>query len=124
MNASEPLLSIDRLRVEFATRNGMARVIDDVSFDLRAGETLGIVGESGSGKTTVGRAVLGLPGLTGGRVRFDGAAVTAAEPCSAHRRCRASRQRDRRGALAQTRPHRSPAGRGPPSRRECHGRRR
>ncbi len=49
--------------------------VDDVSFELGAGETLGLVGESGSGKTTVGRAVLRLIPRTGGEIVFDGSDV-------------------------------------------------
>jgi len=84
MNASEPLLSVDRLRVEFATRNGIARVIDDVSFDLRAGETLGIVGESGCGKSMTALAIMGLvpdpPGrVAGGAIRLLGEDLTRAD---------------------------------------------
>ncbi|MBT7756636.1 MAG: peptide ABC transporter ATP-binding protein, partial [Rhodospirillaceae bacterium] len=47
MNTPSPILSVADLAVEFDMRDGVARVIDDLSFDLMPGETLGIVGESG-----------------------------------------------------------------------------
>ena len=50
--------------------------VDDVSFKLKAGETLGIVGESGCGKTTMGRAVLKLHQPTGGQIIFNGEDIT------------------------------------------------
>ena len=58
-------------------RTGAAvRAVDDVSFDLRKGEVLGLVGESGSGKTTLGRTLLGLVPATEGSVEFEGREVT------------------------------------------------
>jgi oligopeptide/dipeptide ABC transporter ATP-binding protein len=58
-------------------RTGAAvRAVDDVSFDLRKGEVLGLVGESGSGKTTLGRTLLGLVQATEGSVQFEGREVT------------------------------------------------
>ncbi len=55
------------------------RAVNDVSFTLREGESLGLVGESGSGKSTLVRAILGLERLQAGSVRIDGAAVDAGE---------------------------------------------
>jgi oligopeptide/dipeptide ABC transporter ATP-binding protein len=58
-------------------RSGAAvRAVDDISFDLRRGEVLGLVGESGSGKTTLGRTLLGLVPATGGSVEFEGREIT------------------------------------------------
>ena len=70
------LLRVRDLTTEFATRAGIARAVDGVSFDVDAGEIVGLVGESGSGKSVTGYSILGLvdpPGrITGGSVQFDG----------------------------------------------------
>jgi oligopeptide transport system ATP-binding protein len=77
--ADGSLLSVTDLKVHFPIKGGMlgttfahVRAVDGVSFELRAGETLGIVGESGCGKSTLGRAVLRLIKPTDGRVVWAG----------------------------------------------------
>ncbi len=76
-----PLLEVRHLSKEFPARGlafrrrGPVRAVDDVSFDLHPGETLGLVGESGSGKTTLGRTVLRLIEPTAGEIIFDGQVV-------------------------------------------------
>src|SRR6478736_3517719 len=71
-----PLLEVRDLRVDFPTRHGSLRALDGVSFDIAAGEILGVVGESGAGKSLTGAAIIGLldpPGrIGGGEIRFDG----------------------------------------------------
>ncbi len=64
---TEPLLRVRDLRVTFPARHGRGTVpaVDGVSFDIAAGQTLGLVGESGSGKTTTGRAILQLQPASG-----------------------------------------------------------
>jgi oligopeptide/dipeptide ABC transporter ATP-binding protein len=71
-----PVLALRDLRVHYHTQAGAVRAVDGVSFDLRAGERLGLVGESGSGKTTVALALLRLikppARIEGGQVLLDG----------------------------------------------------
>ncbi len=73
---SEALLKVKNLRVEFPTRKGTLVAVDDVSFDVSPGETLGVVGESGAGKSMTGAAIIGLieaPGrITSGEIWLDG----------------------------------------------------
>jgi oligopeptide transport system ATP-binding protein len=71
------LLEVDELLVEFRTRDGVAKAINGVSFDLHQGETLAILGESGSGKSVTAQAIMGIldtpPAfITGGEVRYCG----------------------------------------------------
>ncbi|MEO5688284.1 MAG: ABC transporter ATP-binding protein [Burkholderiaceae bacterium] len=71
-----PLLEVRDLCVEFPTRHGTLRALDGVSFDISAGEILGIVGESGAGKSLTGAAIIGLlepPGrVCGGQILLEG----------------------------------------------------
>ncbi|MFM2164626.1 MAG: hypothetical protein RL325_1063 [Planctomycetota bacterium] len=79
------LLEVKNLKTWFPIRRGIlqrtvghVKAVDDVSFFVRRGETLGLVGESGCGKTTVGRTILRLIPNSGGEVRFDGKDVLTA----------------------------------------------
>ena len=75
----ENLVEVDRLKVHFPITSGIfqreigrVRAVDDITFEIRKGETFGLVGESGCGKSTTGRAVIRLRNPTEGTVYFDG----------------------------------------------------
>ena len=76
MTGADPLLRLQGVSVEFATRAGPVRAVNDVTLAVGRGEILGLVGESGCGKSTLGKAILrliGPPGrITQGAVHFDG----------------------------------------------------
>ena len=82
---SETGLQVRNLRTHFFTKEGVARAVDGVDFDVAPGEILGLVGESGSGKTVTGFSILGLidpPGriVEGSSIRFAGEELTTARP--------------------------------------------
>ena len=71
------LLDVRNLKKYFKTGGGMLHAVDDITFTLEAGKTIGVVGESGCGKTTLGRTVLHLLEPTDGQVIFDGEDITS-----------------------------------------------
>ena len=76
MDDRKPILQVRNLKKYFKTPKGMLHAVDDVSFEIQAGKTLGVVGESGCGKSTTGRAILRLIEPTSGEVRFEGKDIT------------------------------------------------
>jgi oligopeptide/dipeptide ABC transporter ATP-binding protein len=80
-----PLLEIRGLSVQYRRRRAVSVAVNDVSFAVSAGETVGIVGESGSGKTTVTRAILGLSAIWSGAVLFGGQDVTSLDAAGRRR---------------------------------------
>lgn len=76
----DDLIQVRHLRTWFQTPSGdTVKAVDDVSFDIRRGEVLGLVGESGSGKSTIGRSLLRLVPICAGSVSFDGTDITTLE---------------------------------------------
>src|SRR5438045_8874148 len=92
---AEPLLSVRNLKKYFPIRRGVlsrvaahVKAVDDISFDIKKGETFGLVGESGCGKTTAGRAVLRLLEPDAGTIKFDGIDLRSLRPQEMTRRLR------------------------------------
>ena len=91
MSENKTLLEVRNLKQYFDINMGFFRskplkAVDDVSFSIRKGETLGLVGESGCGKTTVGRSILHLYTPTGGQVIYDGQEIKSRESLREFRR--------------------------------------
>jgi oligopeptide transport system ATP-binding protein len=84
MSMNGNLVQLEHLKVYFPIKSGIVmdrhigdiKAVDDVTLDIRRGETLGLVGESGCGKSTVGRAILRLNAPTDGKIIFDGEEIT------------------------------------------------
>jgi peptide/nickel transport system ATP-binding protein len=76
IHSSQPVLEVRNLRMYFATRDGVAKAVDDVSFSVRPGEIMGLVGESGSGKSMTAYSIMRLidpPGkIVGGKILLNG----------------------------------------------------
>ena len=80
MSENRPLVEVKNLKQYFSVNTGFfksrpLKAVDDVSFTIQKGETLGLVGESGCGKTTVGRSLLQLYKPTAGEIWFEGKLV-------------------------------------------------
>jgi len=83
MDTDMALLEVKDLRIHYPVRGGIlgrtvgwVKAVDGVSFTVEARQTIGLVGESGSGKSTTGKAILGLAGITGGSILFEGQDIT------------------------------------------------
>jgi oligopeptide transport system ATP-binding protein len=78
-----PLISVQNLKVHFPIRSGLLqkvtdyiKAVDDVSFEIQPGSTVGLVGESGSGKSTIGKSIIRLVDITEGSIRYEGKEIT------------------------------------------------
>jgi peptide/nickel transport system ATP-binding protein len=78
MNSTVPVVSVEDLRVRFTTPDAIVSAVNGVSFDLGAGQVLGILGESGSGKSVTMRALIGL--LPPHRSHIEGRVTVAGHP--------------------------------------------
>jgi oligopeptide/dipeptide ABC transporter ATP-binding protein len=74
------VITVKNLKKSFSTSKGLLRAVDDVSFEIPEGQTLGLVGESGCGKSTLGRLLLRLYEPTAGTVEFDGNNIFSLSP--------------------------------------------
>ena len=96
-DCDDDTLSVEHLTTVFDTAAGPVPAVDDVSFEIRAGETLGLVGESGSGKSVTALSIMRLvqpPGrIAGGRILFKGRDLLDARRSARCARCAAPRSR-------------------------------
>jgi peptide/nickel transport system ATP-binding protein len=79
-SAASPILRVRELRKYFQAARGSLHAVDDISFDIEKGKTLGMVGESGCGKSTTGRLLVRLHEATSGSIVYDGSEMTVASP--------------------------------------------
>ena len=76
MSMATPLIEVKNLKKYFPTPKGLLHAVDDVSFKLYEGKTMGVVGESGCGKSTLGRTIIHLLESTDGQILFEGKDIT------------------------------------------------
>ena len=77
---SDALIEVKGLKKYFKSPRGMVHAVDDVTFSIKEGTTMGLVGESGCGKSTLGRTLIHLQESTGGQIFFKGEDVTKVKP--------------------------------------------
>ena len=70
------IVSVRNLKKHFSSAHGVIHAVENVSFDVEEGTTLGVVGESGCGKSTLGRTIIGLSPVTSGEILFEGTDIT------------------------------------------------
>lgn len=79
MSESHPLVEVKNLQKHFNLKQGHIKAVEDVSFSIGVGKTVGLVGESGSGKSTIGKALLRLFPLTSGKIFFSGKEISTSK---------------------------------------------
>jgi len=78
MSMTDTILVVDKLKKYFPTKRGTVKAVDNISFSVATGETIGLVGESGSGKTTTAQCVVGIYPPTDGEILFKGQTISEA----------------------------------------------